>query len=213
MKQILCAFALLAWQLVAHADVLPPQAADAAERFRNNPGAYDRTDEWCEGRRVDAACQITGNAFEGGGPGICERDLNRRDYQIDLRCVLKPTPRIERAIPDGPWQADADVCALAARSDSAAQTVRAQGWLCAEPPVLADRFCKGVEVGQRCVAEVPIDGRVQRFDGVCSRQLDTKGTYFQGRRTLTRPVVSCEPEHPVPASTLKPVSAWRKLFQ
>lgn len=213
MKRILPCLLILGWHVLASADVLPPQAADAAERFRNNPGAFDRTDQWCEGKRVDGACQVDGNAFEGGGPGICERDLNRRDYQIDLHCVVKPAPRIERAIPDGPWQADADVCALAARSDSVAQTVRSQGWACTEPPVLSDRFCKGVEAGQRCVAEVSLGDRVQRFDGVCRRQLDTKGTYFQGRRTLTRPVVSCEPEHPAPAATLKPVSAWRKLFQ
>ena len=195
------------------ADVLPPEARGMAERFTNNPGAFDRHDAWCEGHGVGEACVIPGNAFEGGGQGLCERMPNRSDFQIDLRCVPTPPPRIERAIPEGSWQAEASLCDPVLSDRDTADVLRGQGWVCTEPAVVSDRFCKGIEVGQRCVAEVFLDGRSERFDGVCKRLTEKQGAYFRGRRTLTRPVLSCEPERPVPPVTLTPVSAWRKLFQ
>ncbi|GAA5184527.1 hypothetical protein GCM10025771_38790 [Niveibacterium umoris] len=199
--------------LAARADVLPPQAPDVAQRYRNNPGAFDRTDAWCEGLRVGAACLIPGTPFEGGGSGTCEREVHRRDFQIDLLCTRKPAPRIERGLPEGPWRADEQLCEVAARNAEMAQTLQSHGWLCAEPPLAADRFCKGLEAGKPCTAEVSIGADTRRFDGVCAVQRAEMGAYFQGRRTLTRPVITCEPERPAPALTLKPVSAWRKLFQ
>jgi hypothetical protein len=210
-KFILLAFACLSTAVLA--DVLPPEAADMAERFRNNPKAFDRTDAWCEGLGVGAACAIPGNAFEGGGAGKCERNIHRSEYKIDLLCALRPQPSLERAIPDGPWQADAQWCEQAAKSESAAQVLSAQGLVCSEPPLVSDRFCRGREAAQACEAEVSVGGRAARFKGICTRGLASRGIYFQGRRTLTRPVLSCEPEHPTQTPALKPVSAWRKLLQ
>lgn len=197
----------------AFADLLPPEASGMAERFTNNPGAFDRHDVWCEGRSVGEACDFPGSAFEGGGHGLCERMPNRSDFQIDLLCVPKPQPRIERAIPSGPWHAGGSLCDPNFQDRETADILRGQGWVCTEPPVVSDRFCKGIEAGQRCIAEVLLDGRSERFDGVCKHLTERQSTYFRGRRVVTRPVLSCEPERPVPPATLTPVSAWRKLFQ
>lgn len=195
------------------ADLAPPQAVGLKERFANNPGAFDRHDAWCEGHGVDEPCEIPGNAFEGGGRGRCERNIHLREYQIDLLCITRPQPRIARAIPEGPWQTDAFLCDLATKNAMTAKELRESDWVCSEPPVVVDRFCKGSEAGQRCTAEVLLDGSSVRFDGVCKRHPESKDSYMYGRRTLTRPVLSCEPERPAPPQTLTPVVVWRKLFQ
>lgn len=194
-------------------DVLPPQAADMAERYRSNPKAFDRTDAWCEGRGVAAACIIPGNAFEGGGVGTCEREIHRSDFKIDLLCSLQAPPRIDRAIPEGPWRADTQWCEQAAVHEPSAQAINGQGLVCSEPQIVSDRFCVGLKPTQTCEAEVSMNGSAARFKGVCTEQKQSRGIYYQGRRTLTRPVLTCEPEQRLPSPVLKPVSAWRKLLQ
>ena len=212
LKRLLCLLCIL-WSTAPYADLLPPQAAGMAERFTSNPNAFDRSDAWCEDRRVGARCEIPGNAFEGGGTGLCERYAHRVDFQIDLLCALKPLPRIERDFPVGPWQADASLCELAAHSESTAESLHGQGWVCTEPPLVADRFCTGRVAGQACVAEIMLESRSERFDGFCQRQIETQRAYYQGRKELMRPTLQCLPERAAPPAVLKPVSAWRKLFQ
>jgi hypothetical protein len=212
-RHALCLLLCL-WGAVAGADLLPSGAMELSERFGKNPGTFDRTDPWCEGQGVGESCQIPGNAFEGGGPGRCVRRIDRGESKyIDLHCEHAPKPRIERAMPAGPWQADAGLCRLAAEKNYYAEVLRERGWVCVEPPVLADRFCKGREAGQACVAELMLDERSERFDGICKRQTDVTSVYFQGGQRLTRPMVTCEPERPLAPGLLKPVSAWRKLLQ
>lgn len=196
----------------AFADLLPPGARELAERFNKNPGAYDRTDGWCEGHDIGESCAMPGSAFEGGGPGQCDRVAHMQDMQIDLRCVLKPQPYIEYAIPHGPWQVGGQLCDVATRSREAAEVLEKNGWVCEEPPVVADRFCKGLAAGQACVAEVRIAGRSESAKGVCVQQTVSSGKGYGGR-TLQRPVLTCKPEQPAPAVILKPVGFWRKLFQ
>lgn len=197
----------------AFADVLPPGSRELAERYSKNPGAFDRTDEWCEGHGVGDPCVMPGNAFEGGGPGQCDRLVHRQDIQIDLRCVLKPQPVIERAIPDGPWQViGGRLCENNILNQEMADELKKNGWVCEEPPVVADKFCKGITAGQPCVAEVRLGTRGETAKGICVQRIQTAGRGYGGR-SLKRPVMTCEPEQPLPAATLKPVSAWRKLFQ
>ena len=212
LTRILCLLCCL-WSTAPYADLLPPQAAGMAERYTSNPGAFDRSDAWCEEHRVGERCEIPGTTFEGGGTGLCGRFVHRTDYQIDLLCALKPQPRIEYGFPDGPWQADTQLCELASHSESTAESLRSQGWVCAEPPAVADRFCKGMMAGQACVAEITLESRSERFDGFCKLQIETQRSYYQGRRTLTRSTLQCSPERTIPPTALKPVSAWRKLFQ
>lgn len=209
----LCVALLLPQVTPAWADVLPPQAADVSERYRNNPKAFDRNDQWCDGRSVGDACSIPGNPLEGGGAGECQRNVHRSDFQIDLLCAVRPTPAIDRDMPDGSWRASASLCAQASKYPSTGETLRSQGWACDAQPVVVDRFCKGRTVGDRCTAQVRVGETVQAVDGVCKAGLDTQSSYFQGRITLTRDTVTCQGQNPMPERVLQPVSAWRKLFQ
>lgn len=197
----------------AFADLLPPGTRELAERYSKNPGAFDRTDAWCEGHGIGDSCVMPGNAFEGGGPGQCDRVVHKQDIQIDLRCVLKPQPHIERAIPNGPWQVGGGrLCENGIPNKEMAEELRNNGWVCEEPPVVTDRFCKGIAAGQPCVVEVRLDDRSESAKGICVQQIETSGRGYGGR-TFTRPVLTCQPEQPAPTVALKPVSAWRKLFQ
>jgi hypothetical protein len=199
---------LLLAMAAAHADVLPPQAAGASERFRNNPRAFDRYDTWCEGRSVQEACSIPGNAFEGGGAGVCKRSLHRTEFKIDLRCERTEQISMERGLPEGPWQVDEQMC----KASSAAQ-LQSSGWVCERPPRLVDRFCTGQQAQSACKATLVIQGVSQSFEGVCQDGIQTNQIYFQGRRLITRPTLTCEPKTPTPAAPLKDVSALQKLWQ
>lgn len=195
------------------ADLLPPQAAGMAERYQNNPRTYDRADQWCNGKAVADSCQIPGNAFEGGGSGTCDRMINRSEYLIDLICVVAPSPRIHRQMPDSGWNADTQLCELATRSQSTAQALSSQSWGCEKPVEIPDQFCKTLTNGQACTAELSMDEQKQSYSGVCRSEVQTKRGYYQGGRTLTRSILLCQPVTPVPSTTLTPVSAWRKLIQ
>lgn len=59
----------------AHADLILPEVADAQKRFHDNPSLFDQTDQYCESKKINAACEISGTVFEGGGKGKCEREL------------------------------------------------------------------------------------------------------------------------------------------
>lgn len=205
-------FGLLAWA-VAIADVLPPQALGLEERFRNYPGTFDRYDQWCDGRRVNDDCLIPGSPVEGGGEGTCQRLVQTGGSQIDLLCVRKLRLDIERDLPRDSWGADAALCENAKSSDSMAQILKGLGWLCGERPVVADKYCRGRQVGQQCTLNYSLDGQEKTFSGICRRDLEFQSSYYQGRRTLTRVTLMCEAAQPTPALVLKPLSAWRKLVQ
>ena len=195
------------------ADLLPPQAAGVAERYQSNPRTYDRSDLWCNGKAVADGCQIPGNAFEGGGSGTCDRIINRNEYMIDLLCMVKPRPRIDRKISDSGWNADTQLCELATRSQSTAQALAGQGWGCEKQVEIPDQFCKTLTSGQACTAELSMDEQKQSYSGVCKSEVQTKRGYYQGGRTLTRSILLCQPVTPVLPATLTPVSALRKLVQ
>jgi hypothetical protein len=76
-----------AFHLPAQADLLPPQAVEAAKRLADNPCAFDRTYEYCKGKKVADACTLPGNLFAGGGEGVCKNQLTRWASTIDLNCV------------------------------------------------------------------------------------------------------------------------------
>jgi hypothetical protein len=208
-----CLAAVLATGFAA-ADVLPPQAARLSERFQSNPSAFDRTDAPCEGQGVGNACTVPGTAFEGGGPGKCERGINRNEYRfIDLRCTPDNPPQIDRQMASQPYQADSYMCADILREPDGRRTLAAMGLVCETPAPVSDRFCKGQAPGDSCVAQVRVGDAVVPSNGICKSETETSSIYRRGRQQLTRPVVLCRPEtDPVPA-VLTPVGAWRKLFQ
>lgn len=198
---------------IAAADGMPPQAQEASARFNNNPRTFDRYDPWCEGHGVDTACQIPGTPFEGGGPGKCERRIHKADYQIELRCILAPTPHMDRGLPDTNWRAEKHRCEGEKVKPGMNKPLTEDGYPCDNQPPVFDRFCKGKEVGQSCTVELSVADLTQNFKGVCRREEETSFTYFRGQRRLTRDTVQCQPAQILPPVELKPVGAWRKLLQ
>ncbi len=204
--------AVFSWGNVS-ADLLPPAAARLMERYSANPGSYDRTDAWCAGREIGSACAIPGSAFEGGGPGKCDRVMNRDENFIDFRCLPKNWPQIERFLPPGQFQAAQDLCVDLAREQSGPETLSKMGLMCAAPAPVSDRYCQGAAPGKSCVAEVQVGEQVERATGVCKSETEKRSFYFRGRQVATRPVVMCRPVNPREDPPMKPVSSWRKLIQ
>jgi len=200
----------------AYADLLPPQAAAARERFDRNPKAFDRYDVWCEGLGVGQQCTIQGNAFEGGGLGKCNREIQAYASKIDLLCSLSPVPVINRAIPEGSYQVRGYRCEQPKDSEyskSFAIVMRDEGWTCGTPARVADKFCKELDEGQACTAVVQVEGKEDKFSGVCKQVVSERSVYYQGRMTVTRPVLSCAPYKPTVTPPLNDVGVLQKLLQ
>lgn len=192
----------------AAADVLPPQAAGAVERLLRNPNAFDRTDQFCAGKRRGDACTITASPLAGGGAGVCKNELNRTSFTIDLSCERSGSYVLDRGLPEGGFVGDASLCA------NPAATVPSGAPYSCKPlqPMPVDRFCAGKPVGSACSAEISRDGVRETHPGVCRTVEEQRGFYFQGRRVATREVVRCEAEGSF-ERIYTPVGWFEKLFQ
>lgn len=204
------------WMMVclatpAIADVLPPAVADAEQRLRANPKAYDRVDEFCAGKKPQAACVIPGSVFAGGGAGTCRNGINRGEGTIDLACVRNDEVAIDRRLPEGGFVSDERLC-RAAEEEARAYNRPARRVNC-KPivPTPADRFCKGVAPGAACTVELNYQGRVERHEGVCKQITESEHFYYFGPQTAKREVIRCEPPQAT-TRTFKPVSWVKKLF-
>lgn len=206
-----CTLLLAAATGSALADVLPLEAMHAEQRFREHPRAYDRADQWCAGKRLGAACALPGSAFAGGGAGTCERRIAHPGYTIDLVCHRDEEPHVDHALPDGPWQGDAQLCAHPDNSEYQ-QALRNENAICTPPAPVSDRFCRDKAVGDACTVELTLAGARRQEQGVCGATVATQRYYFQGHREVTRPIVLCTPATPLPAPQYTPVGFWRKLL-
>jgi hypothetical protein len=192
----------------ATADVLPPRAAEAAERLRRNPDAFDRTDQFCKGRRRGDACEIAASPLAGGGGGTCRSAIDRAGSTIDLSCERADGYVLDRGLPEGGFVADASLCA-----GTAGQPPAGAPYACRPlQPMPVDRFCAGRPVGAACSAEISRDGARETHPGVCRTVEEQRGFYFQGRRVATREVVRCEATSSF-ERVYTPVGWWEKLFQ
>lgn len=207
----LLALALLLAAAPALADVLPLEAMHAEQRFREYPKAYDRTDQWCEGKRLGAACALPGTPLQGGGAGTCARRIATPGYTIDLVCRRDEEPRVDYALPHGPWQGDEQICS---RPDNPEyqQALRNENAGCTPPAPAHDRFCRDKAAGEACTVELTLGERRLQEAGVCTASTQTQRYYFQGHREVSRPVVLCSPPASAPAPRYAPVGFWRKLF-
>lgn len=204
---LLLALAMPAWTRAA-ADVLPPRAAEAAERLLKNPNAFDRTDQFCAGKRRGDACAIPASPLAGGGAGSCRNELNRSSFTIDLSCERSGSYVLDRGLPEGGFVADRSLC-----GDPAAHVPAGAPYACKPlQPMPADRFCAGKPVGAACSAEISHDGVRETHQGTCRTIEEQRGFYFQGRRVATREVVRCEAEASF-ERVYTPVGWWEKLFQ
>lgn len=194
---------MILWSATAHADVLLPAEVDAHDRFRKQPDVWDRTDQYCDGRKVNDVCHIPGTKLAGGGAGVCKRVLEDRSSYVDLKCDLDDPIYFDRKYPDGKFQLINRECS---KEDS-------NRWSCEPPPRIADQFCTGKNEGDACtVAYRQAAKRSGSEDGRCRPDTETREGYWQGRLTLSRPVLSCQAIQPLPPVEMRPVSTWKKLL-
>lgn len=190
---------------LAHADLLPPQAEPLMKRLDQNRNAFDRADQFCQGKQPGDACVIAGSRLAGGGDGVCKNDINRSSYgTIDLTCVRSGSISIERGLPENGFVADASLCE--------GPGVLGQ-WRCKplpEPPV--DRFCQGKSVGQSCAVSLRYEGREEEHAGVCREITQRSGFYYRGHQTVTRQVILCDAPEAI-ERVYQDVSWWKKLWQ
>jgi hypothetical protein len=213
MAFIAAILAVAAVHLPALADLISPEGVPAAKRLANNPRAFDRSDEYCKGKKVSDACTMPGNLFAGGGDGVCKNELNRRSYTIDLLCEREDNTIIERKLPEGGFVNDASLCRDAGKVESDGSSTPSP-WNCKPTvPTPRDQFCAGKEVGAACTVQLLYQGRQEEFDGVCKEEVQSRSFYYQGPRTVTRQVVQCQSPEALPPRTFTPATWWQKLTQ
>lgn len=187
--------------------MLPPHAKEALQRFEQNPKLYDRVDQFCQNKTIDTACTIPGSAFEGGGDGVCKRNLPNFSQEIDLRCTLESTLEIDRRIPDGPFRKGQHQC-----NDRPENPSEYGEMSCIDPPPVADRFCAGHKINDQCTAVFNIAGNDKSEVGRCRITIEERKNYEYGHQLATRRVLQCLPIRPAPASIIKALPLSKKLL-
>jgi hypothetical protein len=209
--QGLCCAAVLGSAGLSVADVLPPQAMRAAERLRENADAFDRSDNFCTGKRPREACTISGGPLAGGGEGVCRNLVNSSTGTIDLACRRLEDVDVYRGLPDGGFMGSGAMCgpehaAAAARGD--------RPWVCTpQVPMPADRFCRGKAQGAACTIVFRYGGQQAQQPGTCQVVMETQGFYYYGRTELTRDVMRCETAEKPVERTWTDATVWQKLRQ
>jgi hypothetical protein len=196
---------LICCSLSAHADVIPPQEYDARQRLRESPDIFDRTDNYCQGKKPRMACVIAGSTFAGGGEGTCVNQVADGGV-IDLSCVRNENIEIDRKLPVDGFVADESVCAAYHGE------MDGQKYNCTPlNPTPADQFCKGRPVGGACTVVLTYKGKQEKHAGVCRKITQSESYYHWGHRTMTREVIQCEPPA-IPERTYTPVDWKQKLI-
>ncbi|MES2681903.1 MAG: hypothetical protein V4650_00140 [Pseudomonadota bacterium] len=180
------------------ADVLPPPS-DASIRMLQHPTLIDRYDQFCKSQVIDGPCLIPGPLLHGGGNGLCKRELGPTE-QIDLVC-LPPQVQIRRVFPAGHFQGPPDRCGEGNLQYS-----------CDTPPTVSDQFCSGKAIGDQCDVGFTVDGKQQTEVGVCEAGQQRENRYYQGRYTVSRPVIQCQPTASV-TRKMTETSLFKKLLR
>ena len=191
-RKHLIVIALTGTCVPALSDLIPLAVAEAQSRLRANPDTFDLADQFCTGRKRGDSCLVSGNAFEGGGPGVC--DAFARD-KILLKCVVRSEVIVDRQIPDGGFVTSDSACREYRSAVAQGRTPAARPFEC-DPPAnpLTDRFCRGLGVGSACTAEMRVDGRREEHGGSCKSVEEYKyARAYGGRPMPTRTVLKCEP--------------------
>ena len=168
---------------LTYADVIVPEVANAQKRFADNPTLFDQTDQYCTDKKIGASCQISGNVFEGGDAGTCQRSLV--NLKIALQCQRTEKVIIDRKLPN--------VFSL-------------------RPPFpkVFDQFCAKLKAGETCKVNLIHNGKPEQYTGICKQHRESSGYRL---RPQVREVLSCEAKNPTPARVYKPVSTLKKLFK
>ncbi len=200
------ATAFICSSLPASADIILPEVAAARERLQATPSTYDRVDNFCIGKKPQASCTIPGSTFSGGGVGTCENTVTQNGSTIDMSCVRNGEVWIDRKLPVGGYISDPYLCKIGEDKESG------QKWDC-KPivPTPSDQFCKGKNIGSRCIVVLRYLNKNEQHEGTCKQLTETENFYYQGHRTETRQVIRCEPPQAA-MRTYTPVHWQQKLF-
>jgi len=195
---------------IAEADLLPTYQDLLESRVRNDPLYYDHVDQFCRGKNLGDRCKITGSALEGGGDGVCKRNIDGWGKRVIAQCEREFTPEVSRKTPESAYQLNEFVCLMmkATPADSFKDAKTGKQLSCGSVPMVSDQFCHELKAGDLCTAEVIVNGT--RFDnsGVCVLQTQKVVSYaidiahkhekfhFK-QQELTRPLLSCLASTPV----------------
>ena len=206
--KFICILLTLLINHTTHADVLSTEAENAHVRAKNHPDVFDRTDQYCTGLKIKSKCVIPGNAFEGGGEGECWKVINEKEGFIDLYCQPLLTLDLDRQIPEGPYLADKYRC-----NDPDRPQLK-----CEQPKLVFDKYCENKIERQSCT----VNGKLRvihqpskdvAYAGTCRVITEKIEGYFQGKLTITRPIMRCEPLNPRKPSEFKVLGILEKLKQ
>ena len=189
---VACFLPSLAW-----ADTLPNSVIQARERMEQDPGHYDRADQFCAEKKVGSSCVIPGNPFEGGGNGTCRTSPNRDSGAIESRCALNYRPEVLGSLPDGGYRAPETICENGEIKEPFARAFSSENLSCLATPVVSDKYCSGKAVGSPCSVDVRSESAESKYPGLCAESEDSRRLYYHGYMRVTRTVLTCRPEKPV----------------
>lgn len=201
--------------LPALADVVPPSVWAAQKRMDEHPRLYDRVDQFCKGHQVNASCSMPGTRAEGGGKGICDRQLDGDNINLQCRQLGPPLPN---RIPDTLYATTRPFCAEGNRTHINANGETEEipdsngSFTCGAVPLAVDPTCQGKQPGNSCQISSSYDGANELSPGVCTKSTQSRGVRYPSFPVRAiREVISCEPLHHVQRSWSKP-SFFDKLF-
>lgn len=145
----------------------------------------------CQAKKPGSACLVPGNAFEGGGPGICKRWVPDK-WTIVLSCDQSEFIKIDRKLP----AVDLDV-----------------------PPygsLAVDQFCQGKKLGSACTVVLTNQGKAETHNGVCRQGFYYARTTSGWEDRTPSEGILCLPaqaqEFDFPFARIR-IPWWEKLFQ
>lgn len=193
---VLCMTGLMV--LTAHADLIGPYGG-----LFDPIGDHFVTDQYCFGKRPDAACQIPGHAFDGGGKGVCRHRLS--EHSLDSWATLcepdKSVFRIDRQFPVSPYEGTYHSCYADKPKPELIDRLPMALFRCSSVPRVADRFCRGKQEDDACEAIVVVNGHRETIRGICQENHDE--LVIEGRRVAARPVLQCESANEVERDYLR----------
>ncbi|MFZ2890964.1 hypothetical protein [Sulfuricurvum sp.] len=201
-----CAFISPLW-----GDVLSYNTMVAQERLQSNPTIFDRSDQFCLGKKPQESCVITATHFSGGGEGVCINGQSAdKSEKIDLICQRSENIYIERGLPKGGFVADSRVCSKGKNISKHPQERNKNCKPILPPP--PDRFCRAKKSGDSCTVEFTYHDKNEKETGVCREMFEEEHYYLYGHRSDTRIVLRCEPIKSV-ERIFTPISVIQKLTQ
>jgi len=198
---------VLLWGSAARADLIPPEEQVLIQRMQETE-AFDEADQFCRGKKPEATCAMPGNAFEGGGEGICSRQMNRSRDTIQLVCVQAEPFEYEAGVTP-PLDNERILCEVGIEELSPAQQANCPTLIAAKP---VDRFCAGKAPGDACEVDGMVGEAKASFSSLCALTEETGSLYFRGHRSVSREELRCKAKQAF-VRDFSAVNFWDRLKQ